>query len=267
MWTISVPLAVALNKKETNWFTLNLNAYRNANFHTLNNAKIAFKDRVSPLFKNIPKLNGCTLEFTLFPGSNIKCDVSNICSIVEKFFNDAFVECGKLDDDNYTFVPTSRYNFGGVDKINPRVEVTITPIKKEEIMQITLVQTEIEQAIADFVRSQISVKDGHEVNIELKATRGDAGMQAVVNIVPQGSVVAQAEAQKPAVVASKGLNIAKTVVAAKQPEPEQQNLPGENEKPVVDPQEQTPPAEDPEPEVPVTPAKSLFAGLSKPKNA
>lgn len=108
-------------------FPLNLNAYRNANFHILNAAKIRFAEIVKPLVAHIPKLPGCGMDLVLFPGSHHKCDVSNVCSIVEKFFNDAFVEAGKLDDDNYTFVPVSRYTFGRVDTKHPRVELTIEP--------------------------------------------------------------------------------------------------------------------------------------------
>lgn len=129
MWTVHVPISVTLARKRKDdlVFPLNLNAYRNANFHILNDAKIRFKEIVTPLIKDIPKLTGCGMDLVLFPGSKHKCDVSNVCSIVEKFFNDAFVEAGKLDDDNYTFVPVSRYTFGGVDIKNPRVELTIEP--------------------------------------------------------------------------------------------------------------------------------------------
>lgn len=282
-------MSVPLSKKSK--FILNLNLYRNANFHVLNNAKIAFKEKVTPLLRHIPKLKGCTLEFTLFPGSETKCDVSNVCCIVEKFFNDALVECGKIEDDNYTIVPTSRYNFGEVDKNNPRVEVVIHPIGEiipetleENSMQITLVQTEIEQAIRAYVHSQVSVKEGNEITIELKATRGDAGMQAVIDILPAGTtpvVVAKAVTVTPragglgiktAVVAAKTPAAATTAVVAS-PVVEEQT---ESESDVAEEETGTPPEETPvdvESEVeeaetpPVVKPKSLFTGLKKPVNA
>src|SRR5690349_9412992 len=52
-------------------------------------------------------------------------------------------------------------------------------------MKITMVQSEIEAAIEASVRDQISVKEGHRVDIELRATRGDEGYQANINIVPE----------------------------------------------------------------------------------
>ena len=50
-------------------------------------------------------------------------------------------------------------------------------------MQITIVQAEIEQAITDFIHRQINVREGMLIQIDLKATRGDAGFQAVIDIV------------------------------------------------------------------------------------
>ncbi len=54
-------------------------------------------------------------------------------------------------------------------------------------MQITIVQAEIEQAITDFIHRQINVRDGMLIQIELKATRGDHGFQAVIDIVDPNS--------------------------------------------------------------------------------
>ena len=133
MWTVSLPIRILLprKKKDDVIFDLNLNTYRNTHYLILNEAKIRYKEIVTPLIKHIPKLEGCGMDFVLYPGSRRLCDVSNICSIVEKFFNDAFVEAGKIEDDNYLFIPVSRYNFGAVDVNNPRVDLTIEPILKE----------------------------------------------------------------------------------------------------------------------------------------
>ena len=66
-------------------------------------------------------------------------------------------------------------------------------------MQITIVQAEIEQAITDFIHRQINVRDGMLIQIELKATRGDHGFQAVIDIVdPNSTTVASAPKQEKA---------------------------------------------------------------------
>ena len=49
-------------------------------------------------------------------------------------------------------------------------------------MRIIIVQSEIEEAIKAYVLNQIAVREGQEVTIDFKATRGDDGMTAEVNI-------------------------------------------------------------------------------------
>lgn len=126
MWIINLPLSVPQTKKKA--FYLNLNIYRNANFHTLNKAKISFKDTVAPLLTHLPKLNQISLSYELYLGSKREVDVANVCSIVDKFFSDTLVELGYLPDDNYKHVLGVQYLFGSVDSKNPRIEVTINPV-------------------------------------------------------------------------------------------------------------------------------------------
>ena len=52
-------------------------------------------------------------------------------------------------------------------------------------MQITLIQSEIEQALKNYINDIMSVKDGMEIEIQLKATRGEEGTTAIIDIVPQ----------------------------------------------------------------------------------
>ena len=181
MWTITLPLRVMIGK--TKFFTLNLNQYRNEQFFNLNKSKIEYKRLITPLLKDIPKLKGCTLEYVLFPGSRTLCDVANVCSIHDKYFSDALVEAGKLEDDNYNFVPETHYRFGQIDKINPRVEVTITPMNQEQDMRIIITEVEIKEAIQLFITDQITINEGQEIIVDINATRGAEGFTANIDIV------------------------------------------------------------------------------------
>lgn len=186
MFKVSVPISVPVSKNKK--FYLNLNQYRNAHHHTLAKAKVNYHEIVEPLLAHLPRFHRIELHYTLFTGTNQLCDVSNICTIVDKFFSDSLVTCGKIEDDNRQFVPSVRYCYGGVDKFNPRVEVTIEPVRddstEEEDMQIIIIQAEIEEAIEKHIREQIVVKDDHRIDIELRATRGSDGYQAIIDIVP-----------------------------------------------------------------------------------
>lgn len=183
-----MPIYLPKTKKKS--FALNLNIYRNAHFLLLNKMKIAFKNKIEDQLASLPTMDGVKLTYTLFMGTNRDVDLSNICVVVDKFFCDALVEAGKLPDDNIGYLQAIDYRFGGVDKNNPRVEVTLEPtsIKEDTTMRIFLVQSEIEQAIQNYIGEQMSVSDGKAFDIKIAATRGDEGFTAEINIVDKVEV-------------------------------------------------------------------------------
>ena len=150
-------------------------------------------------------------------------------------------------------------------------------------MQITLIQSEIEQALKNYINDIMSVKDGMEIEIQLKATRGEEGTTAIIDIVPlktkparaarvsgetsgkSDTVRAAAAPAKvdpaPAQVAVEAEPVAESVAEAEADDAEQ-----------VAEQAQEPEAQEPAPveaeQAPAeeAPRKSLFAGLSKPQN-
>ena len=149
-------------------------------------------------------------------------------------------------------------------------------------MQITLIQSEIEQALKNYINDIMSVKDGMEIEIQLKATRGEEGTTAIIDIVPQkpkaprgsrtsGEIPAKPEPVKAAapvkaepaqaVAEADPAPVAESVAEAEADDAEQ-----------VAEQAQEPEAQEPAPveaeQAPAeeAPRKSLFAGLSKPQN-
>ena len=122
---INVPLKLPIKTKKSNWFYLNLNIYRNAHFFMLNKAKQMFEETVWNQVKNLPKFKYIGLEYTLYPGSSHRVDISNTCCIVDKFFCDTLVNAKVIEDDNSNIVRVVRYVFGQIDKKNPHVEIFI----------------------------------------------------------------------------------------------------------------------------------------------
>ena len=208
MYTISVPIRVQVSNKK--WFSLNLNQYRNAHHFTLSKAKNVFHEIVKPLLGSIPPLGKVDLVYELFVGNHQECDTSNICSIVDKFFSDVLVNCQKIEDDNFKVVLSAVYRYGGFDKGNPHVRVTIKPVgpaglqkdetkdqavqpQEEKPMQITIRQAEIEAAIRQYVGNSVAVSNGKRIDIKLSAKRGPGGFQAVVDIVDSDTPAASME--------------------------------------------------------------------------
>lgn len=119
MYTLISPL-------RTKEMVLNLNQYRNAHYFKLNNSKTSYKAIMKTQIEQLPVFNKVSITYTVFFGSKRKTDISNVCSIVDKYFCDALVELGKLPDDNYDYIKEVIYKFGGIDKNNPRVEITLS---------------------------------------------------------------------------------------------------------------------------------------------
>ena len=75
--------------------------------------------------EQLPVFNKVSIIYTVFFGSLRKTDISNVCCVIDKYFCDALVELGKLPDDSYIYIKEVIYRYGGVDKDNPRVEITL----------------------------------------------------------------------------------------------------------------------------------------------
>jgi hypothetical protein len=127
MITINSPLFVTLPRKTKadKKFILNQNNYRNTHYITLNDAKRIYKQLIAPQLIGKPSFDHVHVSFKLFPKTKRLTDIGNVCCVHEKFFMDAFVELGKLPDDNYLHHSMTLYKFGEVDKEDPRVEITI----------------------------------------------------------------------------------------------------------------------------------------------
>lgn len=150
-------------------------------------------------------------------------------------------------------------------------------------MQITLNQVEIEAALKAYILNQININDGMEIVIDLKATRGEAGTTAIIDIVPRTeqkaeavkpvasrTVTAQAKEvvkEKPAAVAT--TSMAQVVEEAQASEPETsaeeagQETAAQAEAESADAEE----AEEAAPAPAGSARPSLFATLNRPKNS
>ena len=88
----------------------------------------------------------------MFIKTKRKLDISNICSIVDKFFSDTLQHAGIIEDDNWKFINDVSFGFGGFST-EEHVLVTITEIepRKGNAMRILLDEDEIQKALETFV--------------------------------------------------------------------------------------------------------------------
>jgi hypothetical protein len=105
-----------------------MNITRNLQFNALNNIKKNMKDIVK---SQCPEFyfKYYELEYHLFLPDKKKRDISNVCSIVDKFVCDALVELKYLPEDNYEYLKKVTFLFGGFDDTHEGY-VTVKVIKK-----------------------------------------------------------------------------------------------------------------------------------------
>ena len=147
-------------------------------------------------------------------------------------------------------------------------------------MKLAIVQVEIEEAIRAYVKTQINVRDDHEITMEFTATRGDDGLTAAINISPrapepepevrrgpgrppkaQTTPVPVPRAVKEAPAATVRETVAATPVEETQEDcSEQQDEPARTVG--AEPEEESEVPGD----RPLAKAPSIFAGLNKPVN-
>jgi len=121
---ISMPLFIDMGKRKIKRHYINLNAYRNLHYQVNNNLKIAYKAIVAPQIKGMV-FRRIKLTFVLHRGDKRRVDRANILSVHEKYFSDALVELGCLPDDQDSYIESSHYYTGEIDKENPRVDIFI----------------------------------------------------------------------------------------------------------------------------------------------
>jgi|TARA_B110001469_G_scaffold104738_1_gene103764 Holliday junction resolvase RusA-like endonuclease len=131
-YNFTSPLAVFLPRKtmRDKKQILNLNNYRNWMHIISNQIKIAYKDAMKDQLAATVKLKApITIEFTYWKPSNRRSDRANVLCIHEKFFCDALVEAGWIEDDSDEYLIKTTFKGGDLDRLNPRVDITITEVE------------------------------------------------------------------------------------------------------------------------------------------
>lgn len=138
-------------------------------------------------------------------------------------------------------------------------------------MQLILPQSELEQAIKNYVNDLMNVKDGTELSIDLKAGRGLDGFTATVDIIKAGMAI-PAKTVVPAAVIPAPVPVAAPVKVTPRPvakeEPVAEEKPAEDTS-VANKSEQQEAAseakEEAAPEATTTVRRPLFGSLKKPE--
>lgn len=105
-----------------------MNTYRNLHHRISNDAKILYKELLREQLQDLIIKTPVEVTYKVFKKTNRKLDKLNVVSVVGKFLMDAIVNYGCLPDDNDDYIKTETILPTELDKINPRVEITIKEI-------------------------------------------------------------------------------------------------------------------------------------------
>ena len=146
-------------------------------------------------------------------------------------------------------------------------------------MRIILVQAEIELALRAYVLNQISVREGQEITIAFKNTRGDDGATAEIDIsTPSANILAKVpstplkrttatapvEAESDTTTSEEATPV-QDASTTSEADTAAETVNQKEEEPVTKPASFLKPTAQPSDEAPA-PSKSLFANLTKPVN-
>lgn len=129
---LQIPIYFSKKKNKPVNFILNLNNFRNSHYRILNDAKVKYKEIITPQLKDVKKMLYVAMVYTIHKGDKRKFDIGNISCIHQKFLEDAMVENDKLFDDNCRLIPLVIEKYGDVDTDNPRVDVDIYNLMLKE---------------------------------------------------------------------------------------------------------------------------------------
>ena len=119
------------------------------------------------VINGLPFFKCIEITYIVYPKDKRVFDLGNICSVTDKFFCDALVHYGKIEDDSYTYIPKIHFEFGQVSKNNPRVEILIKELKEKQMITtaINLQEEDIIEAITAHLISNGYAPEDKEISV------------------------------------------------------------------------------------------------------
>jgi Holliday junction resolvase RusA-like endonuclease len=130
-YKFTLPLSVILKRKTKKdaKVSVNLNAFRSMHHRTYTEAKKEYCNVMSDQLNSVdPAMGKMHLHYDFYAAMNNGPDLDNFVGAAKKFFQDAMVFHGFIEDDNVNFIGSNSERYCGVDRKNPRIDVTVTII-------------------------------------------------------------------------------------------------------------------------------------------
>lgn len=125
MQTISVilPLSVTIGRTRV---SMSRNRWENLHFRQKTKVKEIIREIVYKQVILCAYLGSSVSVSSVLYVDRLNCDLGNFNDVLLKICSDCLVKSGIITDDNVKVIRLETRLFGGVDKLNPRLEVTYT---------------------------------------------------------------------------------------------------------------------------------------------
>ena len=130
LFTFAVPLFVMLPRKTkpAKKIILNFNKYHIWSTFQRNEIKAIFTKQLERTLIDsglVPLRFIRKIKYELYLGRGGRHDTRNVTNLIDKYVCDALVTYGYLEDDTWQYIGKTEDTCIGIDRNNPRVEVTI----------------------------------------------------------------------------------------------------------------------------------------------
>ena len=128
-YEFTLPVKIILPRVKTAGrpFYVNMNTFTGIKPFTYNNAKETYRDLMKDQLTSVEPADGkITIIYEYYAKANNSPDLDNFVSAGIKFFQDAMVNHGFIEDDNVHFIPAYSVKYAGIDRKNPRIVAKIT---------------------------------------------------------------------------------------------------------------------------------------------
>lgn len=127
-YKFTLPLSVMLKRKKVKdrKMSINLNEFRKVHDRTYIEAKNEYCRVMGDQIRGFDPIKGkFHLHYDYYATMNNNPDLDNFVGAAKKFFQDAMVKHGFIEDDNVNFIVSNSEKYCGIDRKNPRIEVSI----------------------------------------------------------------------------------------------------------------------------------------------
>ena len=121
-----LPLVVQIGGKKSR-FSVDVNHFVLRNRWDYGKAKKKYCEHMREQLEGFDMIEGqIHIHYEYFNGKDNSPDLDNFVGGAKKFFQDAMVHHGLIEDDNINFITSSSEEYRGLDRENPRIVASIT---------------------------------------------------------------------------------------------------------------------------------------------